>query len=83
MTNVAIAGEDANKSIKAAKAAQAEAKKLGFEWRDMGKSIKKALALAKEGKNKKAIKLASNITGQLDAIKKQAKLAKTAGPVFN
>lgn len=82
LSSLAVASDDPAASIKAAKAAQAEAKKLGFEWRDMGKNIKKAEALAKEGKNKKAIKIASNIAGQLDAIKKQAELAKTAKPHF-
>jgi len=69
-------------AIKAAKAAQAEAKSLGFEWRDMGKTIKKAEEAAKEGKDKKAIKLAGKIAGQIDAIRAQAKLAETAGPTF-
>lgn len=69
-------------AIKAAKAAQKEAAGLGFEWRDMGKTIKKAEKLAKEGKADKAIKLANMITNELGAIKKQAALAKTAGPRF-
>ena len=69
-------------AIAAAKAAQKEASALQFEWRDMGKSIKKAEALAKDGKKDKAIKLANKIAKQLDAIKKQAAIAKTAGPRF-
>lgn len=69
-------------AIKAAKESQAAAKKLGFEWRDMGKMIKKAEALAKDGKGDKAMKLANKIAGQLEAIKKQAELAKSAGPRF-
>ncbi len=67
-------------AINAAKAAQKEAKSLGFEWRDMGKSIKKAEAAAKAGKNKKAMKIANKIAGQITAIKKQAAVAKSAGP---
>jgi len=67
-------------AIAAAKAAQKEAAALQFEWRDMGKSIKKAEALAKEGKKDKAIKLANKIAKQIDAIRKQAAIAKTAGP---
>ncbi len=74
--------ESAKDAIKAAKAAQKEASSLGFEWRDMGKTIKKAEAAAKEGKDKKAIKLANKISGQIAAIRVQAELAKTAGPTF-
>ncbi len=69
-------------AINAAIAAKKEASSLGFEWRDMGKLIKKAEDLAKEGKNKKAIKTANIVSGQLDAIKKQAALAAVAGPNF-
>ncbi len=36
--------ESAKDAIKAAKAAQKEASSLGFEWRDMGRTIKKAEA---------------------------------------
>ncbi len=77
-----VMAESAKDAIKAAKAAQKEASSLGFEWRDMGKTIKKAEAAAKAGKDKKAIKLANKITGQIDAIRVQAELAKTAGPTF-
>lgn len=72
----------AEDAIAAAKKSQKEAKAAGFEWRDMGKKIKKAEALAKEGKEKKAIKVANTIASQIEAIKKQAKLAQTAGPNF-
>ncbi len=81
LTAPAMAG-GATDAIKAAKDAQKEAKSIGFEWRDMGKMIKKAEELAKDGKEKKAIKLANKVAGQLDIIKKQAELAKTAGPTF-
>jgi hypothetical protein len=77
-----VMAESAQDAIKAAKAAQKEASSLGFEWRDMGKTIKKAEAAAKEGKDKKAIKLANKITGQIAMIRKQAELGKTAGPTF-
>ncbi len=80
--STAVMAESADDAIKAAKAAQKEASTLGFEWRDMGKTIKKAEAAAKEGKEKKAIKLANKITGQIEAIRKQAELSKTAGPTF-
>lgn len=78
----AVMAGGAKDAIADAKKAQKEAKALGFEWRDMGKMIKKAEALAKEGKDKKAIKIANEIAGQIGAIKKQAELAKTAGPTF-
>jgi hypothetical protein len=77
----AFAGGAAD-AIDAAKKSQKEAKALGFEWRDMGKMIKKAEALAKEGKEDKAIKIANKIAAQIEPIKKQAELAKTAGPIF-
>jgi len=82
LSTTVMAGGSADDAIKAAKAAQKEAKSLGFEWRDMGKTIKKAEAAAKDGKEKKAIKLANKISGQIEAIRAQAKLAATAGPTF-
>ena len=80
-TSVAMAGGAAD-AISAAKAAQKEAKSVGFEWRDMGKMIKKAEKLAKEGKSKKAIKIANTVVMHGKAAMKQAALAKTAGPRF-
>ncbi|KAG1707548.1 SoxAX cytochrome complex subunit A [Nymphon striatum] len=80
--NTAVTAGGADDAIAAAKKSQKEAKALGFEWRDMGKNIKKAEALAKDGKDKKAIKIANKIAGQIEAIKKQAEVAKTAGPTF-
>ena len=77
-----VMAQSADDAINAAKAAQKEAKSLGFEWRDMGKTIKKAEAAAKDGKDKKAIKLANKIASQIDAIRAQAKLAESAGPTF-
>ncbi len=74
--------DDVSDAIAAAKKSQKEAKALGFEWRDMGKMIKKAEALAKDGKKDKAIKLAKKVAAQIEPIKKQAELAKTAGPRF-
>ncbi len=68
--------------INTAKAAQKEAADLGFEWRDTGKIIKQAEAAANEGKNKKAIILANTIIEQISAVRRQAALAKTAGPRF-
>jgi len=77
-----VMAENAADAIKAAKAAHKEAKALGFEWRDMGKTIKRAEKAAKEGKDKKAIRLANKIAGQILAIRAQAELSKTAGPTF-
>ena len=80
-TSVATAG-GADHAIAAAKTAQKEAKAVGFEWRDMGKMIKKAEKLAKEGKDKKAMKIAHQVVMHGKAAMKQAALAKTAGPNF-
>jgi len=77
-----VMADDVSDAIAAAKAAQKEAAALQFEWRDMSKSIKKAEALAKDGKKDKAIKLANKIAKQIEAIRKQAAIAKTAGPRF-
>jgi len=79
------AGAMANKTedaIKAAKKAKKEAATAGFEWTTMGKLLKKAEAAAKDGKDKKAIKLANTVVFQSKAALKQAELAKTAGPRF-
>ena len=81
LSTAAMAGGAAD-AIKAAKAAQKEAKAVGFEWRDMGKMIKKAEALAKEGKDKKATKIANTVVMHGAAALKQAELAKSAGPRF-
>lgn len=67
-------------AINAAKDAKKEAGSLGFEWRDMDKTIKKAEAAAKAGDSEKAMKLANVVTAQLIEIKKQAALAPSAGP---
>ncbi len=73
---------DTQKAIEAARSAQKEAKAVGFEWRDMGKMIKKAEKLAKAGKDKKAIKVANTVVMHGKEALKQAALAKTAGPSF-
>jgi len=69
-------------AIKAAKSAQKAAAAAGFEWTATGKMIKKAVALAKDGKKKKAIKLANTAEMHSKAGLKQAALAKSAGPRF-
>jgi len=81
LTTSVMAGGAAD-AIKAAKEAQKAAAAAGFEWRDMGKMIKKAEKLAKEGKGKKATKIANAVVMHGKAALKQAALAKTAGPRF-
>lgn len=67
----------AQDAIAAAKAANAKAKALDYEWRDAGKMIKKAEALAKAGKYDEAIKLANaaKLQGEL-AVKQYNKESK-------
>jgi hypothetical protein len=77
-----VSAGEVSDAIKAAKSARKEAIALGFEWRDMGKTIKKAEKAAKAGDDQKAIKLAKIVSGQLHAIRKQAAFAKSAGPKF-
>ena len=80
---LASSGNNASKvAINAAKSAQKSAKNVGFEWRDMGKMIKKAEAAAKAGDNAKAIKIANAVVKQGQQAQLQAKAAKTAGPRF-
>ncbi len=81
LTTAAMAGGAAD-AIKAAKDAQKEAKAVGFEWTKMGDMIKKAEALAKDGKEKKAIKIANTVVKHGKAALAQAELAKKAGPTF-
>jgi len=77
-----VLATEVDDAIKQAKAAQQEAASLGFEWRDTGKTIKKAEAAAKKGNDEKAIKLANIIIDQIAAVRKQAAIAKKAGPRF-
>ncbi len=51
-------------AISAAVAAKKKAASVGGEWRDIGKMIKQAEKLAKEGKTEKAIKLAETAKKQ-------------------
>ena len=68
------------KAIKDAKSENKKAKKVGFEWRDTGKMIKKANKLAKAGKKGKAVKLANKAKRQAINAQHQALTAKGAGP---
>ena len=69
-------------AIDAAKKGRKAAAAVGFEWKSMGKMIKKAEAAAKDGKSKKAIKIANTVLAHSKAALKQAEVAKTAGPTF-
>ena len=79
---IGVLATEVDDAIKQAKTAQKEAASLGFEWRDTDKIIKKAEAAAKEGNDKKAIDLANIIIDQIAAVRKQAAIAKNAGPRF-
>lgn len=74
--------ENTKSAIKGAIIAQAESKKINFEWRDMGKMLKQAQKLAAEGKNDKATALAKMIVKHTEQAKIQAKLAKSVEPQF-
>ncbi len=62
---------DVQAAISAAKAAQKKAASVGYEWRDTGKMIKKAEALAKKGELEKAMKLAEMAKFQGEMAYKQ------------
>ena len=55
---ISVHAGEAEDAIEAAKMAQKKASKVGGEWRDTGKMIKKAEKLLAEGKPKEAIKQA-------------------------
>ena len=57
---------EAKNAIYAAKVKQAEARKLGYEWRDTGKLIKQAEKAAAAGDNDKAIALAKQAEQQAE-----------------
>ncbi len=54
----------ADQTIASAEKARAVAAKVGYEWRDTGKMIKKAKKLAAKGKNKEAMALAQKAEDQ-------------------
>jgi len=60
-------------AIAAAKSENAQAKKMGAEWRDTGKLLKKAEAAMKAGDEAKAIKLADKAKRQAQIAQKQYK----------
>jgi nucleoid-associated protein YgaU len=66
----------AEQAIADAKSANAQAKKMGAEWRDTGKMIKKAEAAMADGDDAKAIKIANKAQRQAENAMKQAKIEK-------
>jgi len=60
-------------AIAAAKSENAQAKKMGAEWRDTGKLLKKAEAAMKAGDEAKAIKLADKARRQAEIAQQQYK----------
>jgi hypothetical protein len=70
-------------AIAAAKSAVAGANKVGFEWRDSGKMIKKAEQAAAEGNADKAISLAQTAQFQGEAGQAQALAQSSPAPRFD
>jgi nucleoid-associated protein YgaU len=67
------ASATAQQAIDAAKAANKEAKAVGYEWRDTGKFIKEAEAALASGNTDEATKLANKAKTQAElAVKQQA-----------
>jgi len=66
-------GMTAEQAIADAKSANAQAKKMGAEWRDTGKMIKKAEKALADGDDQKAIKIANKAQRQAENAMKQAK----------
>ncbi|HGG59789.1 MAG TPA: SoxXA-binding protein [Gammaproteobacteria bacterium] len=69
-------------ALEAANAARKKAASVDGEWRDTGKLIKKAKALAEKGKTAEAIKLAKKAQQQGELGYAQAKAQANAGPRF-
>ncbi len=71
------ASPEAVSAISAAKAANKKAKAVGYEWRDTGKTLKKAEALANKGDSAGAIKLAKKAESEAMLAVKQYELEKS------
>jgi hypothetical protein len=61
---ISVNAGEAEDAIAAARAAQKSAAKVGGEWRDIRKMIRKAEKLLAKGKHEKAIKLAQKAEAQ-------------------
>ena len=68
------AASPAEQAIAEAKAENAKAKKLGYEWRDTGKMIKNAEKALADGDEAKALKLANKAIEQARDAQKQAEI---------
>jgi len=66
-------GMTAEQAIADAKSANAQAKKMGAEWRDTGKMIKKAEKALADGDDAKAIEIANKAQRQAENAMKQAR----------
>ena len=71
-----VMADAASDAIDAAKEGRKAAAAVGFEWKNMEPMIKKAEAAAKEGKTKKAIKIANKVVFRAKAAVKQAEAGK-------
>jgi len=74
---------DALSAIAAAEHETARARKVGYEWRDTGKLIKKAKEALKKEQYDKAIKLANKAKRQSTLAIRQQQEQANAGPQFN
>ena len=81
-TDIIYGENDAKAAIDAAKAANAKAKSVNYEWRDTGKMIKKAEEAAKTGKFEDAVKMAEKAHRQAKNAYAQYEANKNAGPQF-
>ncbi len=75
--------DDAKTAISKAVQTTQQSAKVGYEWRNTGKIIKKAKAALKKGDIDTAIKLANKASRQSDNALKQYAEQKNAGPRFN
>ena len=73
---------DANMALKSAMAANGKAKKMYVEWRDTGKTIKKARKAKAKGDFDKAVKLAGKAERQAINAVKQAGEQKNVKPML-
>ncbi len=82
-TPPAASTDDAKAAISQAMEKTQQSAKVGYEWRNTGKIIKKAKAALKKGDIDTAIKLANKAGRQSDNALKQYAEQKNAGPHFN
>ncbi len=73
---------DASAAIAAAVSEEKRASKIGNQWRDTGKMIKKAKKALKDGKYDEAVKIANKAKKQSTNAIAQAESQKDAGPNY-